>query len=159
MKIIREKKHRLYDEVYIGEQPISFTLCIKNRVNFFTDYKIFKIFENFLLNEMKSYDCSAYAYVFMPNHVHLLLAGNNSNSNVKKCLNMFKQKSGYYLGKYHPEIKWQKDYYDHILRGEDNLDIQIKYILNNPVRAGLVDYWKKYLFKGSTIYSLNEWEG
>jgi hypothetical protein len=55
-------------------------------------------------------------------------------------------------------IKWQKDYYDHILRKKENLNIHIKYILNNPVRAGLVDYWKQYPYKGSTLYNLENWD-
>lgn len=94
----------------------------------------------------------------MPDHVHMTLAGNDSNSNTKKCIDMFKQKSGFWLSQNYSYIKWQKDYYDHILRSEENLNIHIKYILNNPVRAGLVEYWKKYQFKGSTVYDLNAWD-
>ncbi len=158
MKIIRERKHRLDKEIYIGERPMSFTLCIKSRKQYFTNGSVFRIFEKMLLDELISFDCFAFIYLFMPDHVHLVLGGNNSNSNVKKCLEMFKQKSGYYLSKNTDGIKWQKDYYDHILRSEENLEIQLKYIFNNPVRAGIVDYWKKYPYKGSTIYNLLEWE-
>ena len=61
------------------------------------------------------------------------------------------------MRKNYSESRWQKDYYDHVLRKEDNLDIHIKYILNNPVRAGLVEYWKQYPYKGSTIYELSKW--
>jgi len=158
MKIIKEKKHRLGEEIYIGERPISFTLCIKDRKQYFTNASSFKVFEQILLGELKSFDCFAFIYLFMPDHVHLVLGGNNSSSNVKKCLEMFKQKSGYYLNKNAVYFKWQKDYYDHILRSEENLEIHLKYILTNPVRAGITDYWKKYPFKGSTIYNLNEWD-
>lgn len=158
MKTIREKKHRLDEEIYIGERPVSFTLCIKDRKQYFTSDSPFQIFEQILLDELKSFDCFAFIYLFMPDHVHLVLGGNNSNSNVKKCLEIFKQKSGYYLSKNSKNIHWQKDYYDHILRSEENLEVHSKYILNNPVRAGIVDYWKTYPFKGSTIYNLNEWD-
>jgi hypothetical protein len=44
------------------------------------------------------------------------------------------------------------------LRKKENLDIHIKYTLNNPVRTGLVDNWKQYSYKGSTIYNLKEWD-
>lgn len=158
MKLIREKKHRLDQEIYIGESPISFTLCIKDRKHYFTNISTFQIFEQILINELKSFDCFAFVYLFMPDHVHLVLGGNNSNSNVKKSLEMFKQKSGFYLSKNTKSIHWQKGYYDHILRSDENLEVQLKYVLNNPVRAGFVDYWKKYLFKGSTIYNLIEWD-
>jgi len=158
MKIIREKIHRLGKEIYIGERPISFTLCIKDRKQFFTNDSSFQILKQILLDELKSFDCFAFIYLFMPDHVHLVLGGNNSNSNVKKCLEMFKQKTGFYLSKKSKTFRWQKDYYDHILRSEENLEVHLKYILNNPVRAGLVDYWKKYPFKGSTFYNLDEWD-
>jgi putative transposase len=158
MKIIREKKHRLIDEVYIGGRPISFTLCIKDRKQYFTNDYSFQIFEQILIDELKSFDCFAFVYLFMPDHVHLVLGGNNSNSNLKKCLEMFKQKSGYYFSRNTQDIRWQKDYYDHILRSEENLEIHLRYILNNPIRAGIIDYWKRYPYKGSTIYNLREWD-
>ncbi len=105
-KSIREKKHRLYKEVYIGERIISFTLCIKSRNNFFTNAKTFKIFEAFLLSELQIFNCSSYIYLFMPDHAHLVLTGNDSEASIKKCLDMFKQKSGYWLNENRKEIKW-----------------------------------------------------
>lgn len=157
-KNIREKKHRLDPELYKGEAIISFTLCIKDRKVLFNGYNIFKTFETVLLNELVDFDCSAYVYLFMPDHLHLLLSGNNPDSNIKKCLDMFKQKTGFWLSKNNESVKWQKDYYDHFIMSEENLDIHINYILNNPVRAGIVRYWKEYKFKGSTIYNLDEWD-
>ena len=157
-KPIREKRHRLGSEIYKGERLISFTLCVKNKDDFFTENKRFKIFEKILLNELNNFDCSAFVYLFMPDHLHMTLKGNNSDSDIQKCIDMFKQKSGYWLSKNYPDIKWQKDYYDHIIRSKENLHIHLKYILNNPVRSRLVKYWKQYPFKGSTIYNLNEWD-
>lgn len=47
---------------------------------------------------------------------------------------------------------WQHESYDHVIRSEDELNRIIEYVLNNPVRAKLVDNthdWKwsycKYL--------------
>lgn len=156
-KIIREKRHRLDAEVYKGGIVVTFTMCIKDRKYFFVKNDRFLKFEKILLNELKEFNCSAFVYLFMPEHSHLTLTGNDEKSEIKGCIDMFKQKTGYWLSKNHPEIKWQKDYYDHILRSKENLDFHIKYILNNPVRAGLVDYWKEYPYKGSTVYNLDDW--
>ncbi len=158
MRIIREKKHRLDKEFYIGKRPIAFTVCIKDRKEYFLNDDIFKYFEKILLEELKDYDCNALIYLFMPDHLHLMLSGNDSNSNVKKCLEMFKQKTGFYLSHKENNIKWQKDYFDHIIRNEEDLENQLNYILNNPVRLGLIDNWKNYPFKGSTVFNLNEWK-
>ncbi len=46
-------------------------------------------------------------------------------------------------------IGWQKDFYDHLIRKSENLAVQVKYILDNPVRKGLVSSWQAYPFKGS----------
>jgi len=48
-------------------------------------------------------------------------------------------------------------FYDHILRKDEDIPKQINYILQNPVRKGLVKNWKDYPYKGSTLYNLNEW--
>ena len=156
-KIIREKKHRLSPESYTGERIVAFTGNIKFRKHFFINEHIFIQAENILLQVLEEKECDAYVYLFMPDHFHFLLAGKNPDSDIKKCIDLFKQKSGFWLKKNYPNIKWQKDYYDHILRSNEELTTQIRYILNNPVRAGIVDYWKKYKFKGSTIYNLSEW--
>lgn len=49
-----------------------------------------------------------------------------------------------------------KSYHDHILRNEKDLEHQFYYILNNPVRKGLVKNWKDYAYKFSMIYELDE---
>jgi putative transposase len=154
----REKKHRLDPEIYRGKILVSFTLCIKNRKELFVSNDIFSRFESILLKELAEGDVSAQIYLFMPDHVHLILSGREENTDILKCLNSYKKQTGFWLYKNKPSIKWQKDYYDHILRKEEDLETIIKYILNNPVRAGLVDNWKQYQFKGSTIFNLNEWE-
>lgn len=57
----------------------------------------------------------------------------------------------------HVYLFWQKDYYDHIIRRPEDVQKHVRYILDNPVRKGLVDDWKKYPFKGSTLHDFDEW--
>jgi REP element-mobilizing transposase RayT len=154
----REKKHRLNTELYSGLIIVSFTLCVKDRKELFNDEKIFIQFESVLLKELVECNCSAYVYLFMPDHAHLVISGNDDHADIKKCLDRFKKKTGFWLSVNQPNYQWQKDYYDHILRKEEDLESLIKYILNNPVRIGLVENWKLYKFKGSTVYNLDEWE-
>ena len=94
----------------------------------------------------------------MPDHFHFILAGKNKESNIKKCIDSFKQKSGFWLYKNMPAYKWQKDYYDHIIKNYKDLIHQIDYIKNNPVRAGIVNDWKKYKLIGSSVFELDELE-
>ena len=39
---------------------------------------------------------------------------------------------------------WQPESFDHVLRSSENLDAKIIYVLENPVRLGLVDSWTEY---------------
>ena len=39
---------------------------------------------------------------------------------------------------------WQSESFDHVLRSSENLDAKIVYLLENPVRAGLVEEWADY---------------
>jgi putative transposase len=39
---------------------------------------------------------------------------------------------------------WQRESYDHVIRDGDELERMIRYVLNNPVKAGLVSYWKEW---------------
>ena len=96
-KIIREKTHRLPLNLYIGKNVISFTLCIEGRKELFISKSTFEIFNQFLLDELKKHDCSAYVYLFMPDHAHLLIMGNNFDSKIKICVDRFKQKTGFWL--------------------------------------------------------------
>jgi REP element-mobilizing transposase RayT len=53
------------------------------------------------------------------------------------------------MSKNKPEIRWQKDFYDHVIRTNEDIAAQVRYILDNPVRKGLASSWEEYPFKGS----------
>lgn len=119
---------------------------------------IFKTFETILIRESSTFDVSLIVYLFMPDHFHILVSGESKHSDLKKFIDMFKQKSGFWLARNLPDFRWQKDYYDHILRENENLNEYIKYILYNPVKNNIVDDWLLYLYKGSTVFELEDWE-
>lgn len=101
--------------------------------------------------------CSAEIYLFMPDHAHLLLRGSSEDSDLLETMYEFKQRSGFWLRQHHAGVRWQKDFYDHILRREEETKKHIRYILENPVRAGLCNDWNNYPLKGSTVYDLSTW--
>ncbi len=154
---IREKRHRLPEAAYQGKITAAFTAVVVQRNALFTDPDIVRTFQKILLNELSAHCCSSPVFVFMPDHLHLLLSGNRDDSSVYRCMNMFKQKSGYWLARHRPLYRWQKDYYDHIIRSERDFQAQIRYILMNPVKAGLCRRWKEYPWKGSTVFDFSEW--
>jgi putative transposase len=153
---IRERKHRLSPDLYRGKIIISFTVCIADRYPLFAQENIAKIFSDLLIKILEKELCEAHVFLFMPDHFHVLVEGKSSESDLLKFIKDFKQKTGYWLGRNRPGIKWQKDFYDHVLRKDEDILKQVKYILNNPARKGLAADDKGYPFKGSTVYNLNE---
>lgn len=39
---------------------------------------------------------------------------------------------------------WEGESYDHVVRNDDEFDRIVKYVLNNPVKAGLVEDWQQW---------------
>lgn len=141
----------------MGNISCTFTICVLNGSKLFITQDIFNSIKKILLDSLIRARCEACVYLFMPDHVHLLLQGTDEDSDLWKCIVDFKQRTGFWLSQNKYSGEWQKDFYDHILRKEEDVVKHVRYILNNPVRKGIVKNWKDYPFKGSTIYNFDEW--
>ena len=92
----------------------------------------------------------------MPDHAHFIIEGKSSKSNLLKCMSDFKQRTGFWLSKNMSGFRWQKDFYDHIHRKDEDLRKHINYIFDNPVRKGLVEKWEDYKYIGSLDFDLKD---
>lgn len=89
------------------------------------------------------------AYCIMPNHVHLILAPRenaDADFSLAKIMHNIKRNSANHANKILERTGafWQHESYDRFARNEAELERMIKYVLYNPVKAGLVDDWKKW---------------
>jgi len=91
----------------------------------------------------------------MPDHLHVLLEGEDEASDVWKAAVLFKQLSGFAFKQSQGRPLWQKDFFDHVLRKEEETEKHVRYILDNPIRKGIVQDWSRYPYKGSTVYDLS----
>jgi len=82
-----------------------------------------------------------YSWCIMPNHVHAVVKpwGNYSLS---KILHSWKSYSAHEANKIMDRKGsfWSEEYYDHLIRDENEFFRTIKYIMENPAEAGLVDW-------------------
>ena len=153
---IEEKNHRLPRELYRGMVDVSFTVCIKDRCPAFTDHSMVDIFVDILGDVANTAKCMVPVYCFMPDHQHLVLHGLCPESDLWRAIVQYKQKTGYWLSRHRPGTMWQKDFYDHIIRKDESLLKQVRYVLDNPVRKGLVRSWEEYPFTGAIGCELRE---
>ena len=90
----------------------------------------------------------------MPDHLHLLVEGTADDSDCKRFIKAFKQYSGYYYSQQLHKTLWQRYGFEHVLR-DGEVTIQVaRYILANPVRAGLAPTVEAYPYVGSLVYDL-----
>src|SRR5262249_21744116 len=86
--------------------------------------------------------------VIMPDHVHgiLWLDGTMRNApTLGRVVSAFKSLVTITWRQYHRESNilclnhlWQRDYYEHVIRTEEDLELTREYILNNPLKALLL---------------------
>ncbi len=115
----------------------------------FKNALIVNTFENILRSEAERFFCIIPVYCYMPDHQHLIVSGINSAADTLNLIKRYKQKTGYWLSQNAINAGWQTDFFDHIIRKEEGLVNIARYILDNPVRKGLVTNWQDYLFKGA----------
>lgn len=92
----------------------------------------------------------------MPDHVHLLLEATSANSDLRRMMNSWKQRTGYSHARASCARLWQNGYYDHVLRQDDELLTVIAYLLANPLRASLVQNVADYPFWGSSVWERSD---
>jgi hypothetical protein len=78
----------------------------------------------------------------MPDHLHLLVTGSD-DAPLIRFVQHFKQATGHRRAGL-----WQRSYYDHVLRYEEDLASVARYIWGNPVRAGIVENVTEYTYSG-----------
>jgi putative transposase len=99
---------------------------------------------------------SILAYCFMPDHVHLLVEGLQENSDARKFITKCKQCSAHAYARAYGQRLWQPFGYEHVLRDDERAIATARYILENPVRAGLARTVLEYPFVGSQAYEVKE---
>lgn len=119
----------------------------KKKISYLSDPRIAGILKEAIhLRDKKEYDLIAYS--IMPNHVHIMFLPKTSINNRKedkfqatkilKSLKWYTAREGNrILGR--KGAFWQDESYDHVVRNEKEFKRIVNYILNNPVKARLVE--------------------
>lgn len=87
----------------------------------------------------------------MPDHVHLLAQGLDAESDLRAFVHLAKQRSAFVYARASRRKLWQPSYWDRVLRDEESTWEVIRYICDNPVRAGLIQNVNDYEFVGSQM--------
>jgi len=93
-------------------------------------------------------DYTLICYCIMPNHVHIIFELLPQNKGISKIMQSIKRISARESNKIlmHEGKFWQDESYDRLIRDERELYFTIKYVLLNPVHAGLTDNWQNWKY-------------
>jgi putative transposase len=148
-----DRPHRLPDFPYVGRQRYSLTFCTHQRRTLFKDANVVEEAVRQILRSARSHDFAIVAYCFMPDHLHLLVEGQSDTADLIAVAHAVKQRIAYQYRRTHDITVWQKGYYERVLRDDEATLTVAKYVLENPVRAGLVAEPQDYPFSGSFVWT------
>ncbi len=141
----------------------TLTTTVANRRRIFTDEASVKCVVDALRQSDQELRSHTLAWVVMPDHVHWLMQLRYDN--LSRCMQRFKSRSARAFNLLHDTCGssvWQRGYYDHCIRSQEALQTHAQYLIENPVRAGLVtapeDYpyhWNRWLHEAATSANKN----
>src|SRR2546423_1228343 len=95
-------------------------------------------------NNGKEYEL--WAFTIMPNHVHALISLLKNSLPLYSILQRHKRHIARQCNKLLKRTGhfWEDETYDHLVTGDEEFENITNYILNNPVKAGLVNDWREW---------------
>ena len=138
------KRMRLRDFDYSSEGAYFLTLCLQKKLSLFENHQAKEMVEKWIVEiENKYENVTVDCYVVMEDHVHLILFITEGNKiSLSEIMKWFKTMTTneYIRGVrdrvYEPFEKklWQRSFYDHIIRNDEDLNEKREYVMNNPAK-------------------------
>ena len=141
---------RLDRRCYVGTHRTFLTFCTHSRrVVFDSAERCDRVLADFL----RACDRDGFeipAYCFMPDHVHAIVGGTRTHSDLVCWITMVKQLSAVTFSRTTGQRLWQEGWFDRVVRNSDEITAIIRYMIENPIRAGLVSDVRDYPYWGSS---------
>ena len=129
---LRRGRYSEPDRIYL------LTTTLLQRRPLFNDYTLARLLVKELRSAHEQQQVASLAWVVMPDHLHWLVQ--MQTGSLDKLMRRIKSNSArqinQYLGTQGPI--WQPGYHDRALRQDEDLQSAARYIVANPLRAGLV---------------------
>lgn len=158
------KRNRLPLDAYTEPGSFFVIVATERRRPWFTRRQVADFCESALRLACEREQYELEAYCFMPDHPHVPVS-NEEPHDLVRLVHGFKQETGWWFRNRYltgglkasptrprPAL-WQKSYYDHVLRQDEDTGEVVLYILENPVRAGLAEDIGTYPYAWSALPS------
>jgi REP-associated tyrosine transposase len=145
------RPHRIVGHEYVGEQEYFLTICTYQRSEAFTQDAVARMVIDQFLQTAREHEMDIIAYCVMPDHLHALVAGRHEGAALEPFVKLAKQRAGFEFKQHHRQKLWQRGYYEHVLRSDERTEDVVRYIIENPLRKGLVENILDYPYWGSSL--------
>jgi putative transposase len=152
--------HRL-ERLYV-EHPLYFiTMCVEQRRPALNNEAVHRTVVAFG-EQGVARGCYLGRYVLMPDHIHAFVAFGLAEMSSKVALSAWiKAFKGCVSKAWREEgpgeARWQKGCFDHVLRTAESCAEKWQYVVQNPVRAGLVGRWEDWPYQGKICRLKGAW--
>jgi REP element-mobilizing transposase RayT len=143
----RRKHLRRLDRITVPGAPVFFvTACVQDRRPVLADPRVALILIEGWQHADALHGWLVGRYVVMPDHVHFLASprGDDAKS-LSVLVKCWKTSTAARIRRAClPGFRWQREFFDHVLRNDESFARKWEYVRHNPVRAGLVtdaDSW------------------
>ena len=141
----QQNAHRLRKGRYSESGRIYLITAVTHqRQAIFQDWRTGRLLVNEFRKAQEEGEATSLAWVVMPDHFHWLVQLHNGD--LPRLMRVTKSRSARAINTARCSYGtlWQKGYFDRALRREEDLKAMARYIVANPLRAGLVEHIGQY---------------
>ena len=148
-------KH-LPDFPYLGKLSYALEFTTENRAQLLKENVAIDLVVQQFLRAARERRFLIVTHCVMPDHAHLVVDGERDDSDCLAFIKLAKQYSVYYFKQAFGQRLWQRYGHERFIRDDMERTLTIRYLLANPVRAGLVSDPREYHGLGSQRYTVEE---
>ena len=148
-------KH-LPDFPYLGKLSYALEFTTDKRALLLKDSATIELVVQQFLRAARERGFVIVTYCLMPDHAHLVVDGERDDSDGLAFIKLAKQYSAYYFKQAYGRRLWQRYGHERFIRDDMERALTIRYLLANPVKAGIVSDPREYHGLGSQRYTLDE---
>ena len=139
---LRKGRASIQNQIYL------ITTVTQQRQPIFKDFHLARYVIDSLRYAVNARQVESLCYVVMPDHLHWLFSLQDYRS-LQQVVSNIKRRSAYRINQYNKQTGsavWQPGFHDYALRDEDEIKDVARYVVANPLRAGLVEKIGDYPF-------------
>src|ERR1044072_410112 len=139
-KVSRKDSLRLRGFDYSWPRIYFVTIVARDRKPAFLDERVANATIKSLKALRERIGFNIYIYCLMPDHFHGLRGPGESGRTLGALCGAFKSLSTRAYWKWYDGKLWQRQFFDHIIRNQQDFEETLQYVRMNPVGPGLVEH-------------------